>query len=127
MLIVLTVWRQSAMHAPPRFLLIASLMMALLARGQVTMCSTDADCLPASCCHATTCVHKTAVPATRSCSEQCQCVPFTLDCGGTCGCNSDHVCEAHVVSGPLLAAHAKPRKYGYTHVKAPKGSKGNKG
>lgn len=60
-------------------------------------CSTDADCVPEQCCHATTCI-----PASQKkvCNVMCtmECQPGTLDCGGSCTCESGK-CTAHYLTG----------------------------
>ena len=52
-------------------------------------CKVDADCQPSSCCHATHCV---AAHAQKDSCENtmcsAHCLPFTLDCGGTCKCTN---------------------------------------
>jgi hypothetical protein len=49
-------------------------------------CKTDADCVPAQCCHATSCVAKGAAPDCKAtmCTKECR--GGTLDCGGGCFC-----------------------------------------
>lgn len=50
-------------------------------------CETDADCVPAGCCHAAACVAQNNAP---DCSEtMCtmDCRFGTLDCGGNCLCH----------------------------------------
>ena len=49
-------------------------------------CKTDADCVPAQCCHATKCVPKSAAPDCEGvfCSQECR--PGSIDCGGRCIC-----------------------------------------
>ncbi len=44
-------------------------------------CQTDADCVPAQCCHPTSAVNKDFAPdcAGILCSQNCE--PNTLDCG----------------------------------------------
>ena len=50
-------------------------------------CSIDTDCVPSSCCHASSCVSKDKAP---SCSDSfctLECTPNTLDCNqGSCSC-----------------------------------------
>jgi hypothetical protein len=55
--------------------------------GGEQVCASNADCVPAECCHPTGCVVASAAPdcAAVSCSAECQ--PGTLDCGqGECQC-----------------------------------------
>mgnify|MGYP006929348154 CR=1 FL=1 len=57
-------------------------------------CSIDADCVKATCCHASSCVNIENAPDCSGiyCSQECQ--PGTLDCGqGSCGCVNKK-CEA---------------------------------
>ncbi len=51
-------------------------------------CSTDADCVPASCCHATACVAKADAPDCAAVMCTMNCEPNTMDCGGGCVCQS---------------------------------------
>ena len=51
-------------------------------------CSTDADCVPASCCHATACVPKGSAPDCAGVMCTMNCEPDTIDCGGGCVCQS---------------------------------------
>ena len=57
-------------------------------RASAGQCTANADCVPATCCHATACVAKgegpncSGVPCTRECRAG------TLDCGGGCVCRS---------------------------------------
>lgn len=49
-------------------------------------CQQDSECVPSSCCHATTCVPKNKTPDCKGmlCSMECS---GPLDCGaGHCGC-----------------------------------------
>jgi len=59
-------------------------------------CSTDADCVPAQCCHATDCVSEVEAPncAGMFCTEECR--GGTIDCGGGCSC-VDGKCNAYYV------------------------------
>lgn len=57
-------------------------------------CSTDADCVPASCCHPDDAVNKEHAPDCQGLLCTTECVPDTLDCGqGKAKCVSDS-CEA---------------------------------
>jgi hypothetical protein len=50
-------------------------------------CSTDLDCVPATCCHPRACVLRARAPRCDEvmCTQSCE--PDTLDCGGgSCGC-----------------------------------------
>jgi hypothetical protein len=60
-------------------------------------CKSDADCVPASCCHATACMSASkAKPCNMMCTQSCE--PGTLDCGGSCLCHDGH-CAAKLGSG----------------------------
>ena len=50
-------------------------------------CNSDFDCVPASCCHATTCVNKNQAPNCSRVACTMECRGNTLDCGeGSCSC-----------------------------------------
>lgn len=52
-----------------------------------TGCVVDADCAPANCCHATTCVSESEKPNCKGIYCTASCEPGTLDCGqGNCAC-----------------------------------------
>ncbi|MFW6051179.1 MAG: hypothetical protein ACODAU_08390 [Myxococcota bacterium] len=50
-------------------------------------CETDADCVPASCCHASACVAADDAPDCDGvfCTQECR--GGTIDCGGGCVCD----------------------------------------
>jgi putative hemolysin len=50
-------------------------------------CQTDSDCVPASCCHSTSCTNKASKSVCNLlCTQECR--PGTLDCGqASCVCN----------------------------------------
>ncbi len=55
--------------------------------SQEDVCSSDAECVPSSCCHPTSCVTKNKAPICTGirCTQVCS--PGSLDCGqGSCGC-----------------------------------------
>lgn len=60
------------------------------APGQVVMsdepCSSDDDCVKASCCHATACVAMANAPACNDVACTMDCQAGTMDCGGGCSC-----------------------------------------
>jgi hypothetical protein len=61
---------------------------------QYRECLTDADCIPASCCHPNSCVSKDKRPDCKGIFCTMECRPGTLDCGqGICRC-IDNKCEA---------------------------------
>jgi len=50
-------------------------------------CHTDADCVPASCCHPTSCVPRHQGPRCGGIFCTLECRPGTMDCGqGHCAC-----------------------------------------
>lgn len=51
-------------------------------------CSKDEDCVPASCCHPSTCVARSAAPDCKAVMCTMECRPATLDCGGSCLCQN---------------------------------------
>ena len=68
--------------------------------GDVQACASDADCVPAQCCHPTSCTLAGTAPdcSDVACTEECQ--GGTLDCGqGHCACQ-DGQCTA-VIDNPL--------------------------
>ena len=80
-----------------RWFLISLIIFAGCTTGGVE-CKTDADCVPAQCCHPTACVSQDQAPNCDEvfCSQVCE--PGTLDCGqGSCLCQQGK-CNA-VISG----------------------------
>ena len=58
------------------------------------VCTADADCVPAACCHAVDAVNKENAPDCRGVLCTAVCEPETLDCGqGEAKCVSGR-CEA---------------------------------
>jgi len=58
--------------------------------GDELICETDSDCVPASCCHANSCVNveNKADCSSMKCTLSCE--PGTLDCQqGKCVCEND--------------------------------------
>jgi hypothetical protein len=49
-------------------------------------CDEDSDCVKAQCCHAVDCVIKEKVPVCKATLCTMDCMPGTLDCGGSCAC-----------------------------------------
>ncbi|MBW2969812.1 hypothetical protein KY309_01770 [Candidatus Woesearchaeota archaeon] len=49
-------------------------------------CSTDGDCVPAECCHATACVPKSKAQNCDGVVCTLECRSGTIDCGGGCMC-----------------------------------------
>jgi len=64
-------------------------------------CRSDADCVPAQCCHPTTCVLRADAPDCSAVACTRHCAPDTMDCGGRCLCR-DGRCEAILAGHPPL-------------------------
>ena len=60
-------------------------------------CQKDSDCVPASCCHADSCVPISDKPVCKGVFCTSECAPGTIDCGGGCTCKKG-TCEAYYVS-----------------------------
>jgi len=60
----------------------------------ITKCNSNLDCVPASCCHATSCVLQTQAPSCSDTACTLECRGRTLDCGGSCSC-VNHTCSAN--------------------------------
>ncbi len=59
-------------------------------------CEKDSDCVPAQCCHPTSCVNKNYAPDCSGIFCTMECKPDTLDCGqGKCVCINNK-CEAEI-------------------------------
>ncbi|MDO8873517.1 MAG: hypothetical protein Q7V05_12440 [Methanoregula sp.] len=81
-------------------------------------CTTDADCVPAQCCHPASCVRQSAKPVCTDviCTMSCE---GPLDCGaGTCGCTNSRcsVIQARpttlsVVTKTSVTLTASPQRY----------------
>jgi len=56
------------------------------ADGPSSQCTANADCAPAQCCHATSCVAKSEAPDCKGAICTMDCRPGTMDCGGGCRC-----------------------------------------
>lgn len=56
--------------------------------GAAQQCSVDADCVPAGCCHPSTCVPVSEKPNCTDVMCTMNCQPGTLDCGGRCACEA---------------------------------------
>jgi hypothetical protein len=84
--------------APPADLPVASAVVpaAELVVSQ-DLCESDADCMPAACCHASACMSRDrGRPCAMMCTQVCQ--PGTIDCGGGCLCYKGH-CAAQLGNG----------------------------
>ncbi|MFO0650871.1 MAG: hypothetical protein U0326_31895 [Polyangiales bacterium] len=61
------------------------------AQTPATECATDADCVAATCCHATACVPSARAPVCGGMACTADCAPNSLDCNqGSCACVSGH-------------------------------------
>jgi|GEM_PF-1610390 len=49
-------------------------------------CSSDANCVPSDCTHASSCVTKSNAPKCEGVFGTSECRQGTLDCGGSCAC-----------------------------------------
>ena len=61
--------------------------ITLIEQGLASSCNADIECVPASCCHARSCVSVSEKPVCNGirCTQSCE--PDTLDCGqARCGC-----------------------------------------
>lgn len=60
-------------------------------------CSSDSDCVPSQCCHATSCINQDyKKPCNLLCTQECR--PGTLDCNkGSCQCVNNQ-CKAEINS-----------------------------
>jgi hypothetical protein len=68
-------------------------------------CTTDADCVPAQCCHPTSCVSQSSkTVCTMLCTMSCE---GPLDCGaGSCGCTNGR-CSVVSAQPPTLSVVTK--------------------
>lgn len=62
-------------------------------------CTTDADCVPAGCCHAAACVAQANAPDCTDVMCTADCQYGTLDCGGACLCHEGR-CAARLSQPP---------------------------
>jgi hypothetical protein len=73
-----------------KFILLFPLLILgtfLISGCTIRECNSNDDCVPAQCCHATSCVPRSQAPDCSDvvCTQECQ--PGTIDCGaGSCGC-----------------------------------------
>ncbi|HMJ10590.1 MAG TPA: hypothetical protein VK524_04240 [Polyangiaceae bacterium] len=51
-------------------------------------CSKDEDCVPAACCHPSSCVSRSRAPDCKAALCTMECRSGTLDCGGSCLCQN---------------------------------------
>jgi hypothetical protein len=72
-------------------------------------CTTDADCVPAECCHAKTCTSKDNAPDCSDMMCTLDCRAGTMDCGwGKCICK-DGQCAAEINPPPKPPIKADPK------------------
>lgn len=62
-------------------------------------CSSDADCVPASCCHPTSCVAAADAPDCKDTMCTMDCKADTMDCYGGCLCQ-EGMCAAKIWRPP---------------------------
>ena len=61
--------------------------------GNPLYCKMDEDCVPAQCCHPTSCINKDYKPDCSGIVCTMECAPNTMDCGqGKCVC-VDNTCQ----------------------------------
>ncbi len=65
-------------------------------------CTTDADCVPADCCHAAACVARERAPSCGDAVCTTECRYGTIDCGGGCLCHEGR-CAARLSAAPDLS------------------------
>lgn len=97
-------------HGLSRSALLLIVLLAACGEAPVAgapACRTDADCVKATCCHATACIVRDAAPDCAGVACTMECRPGTLDCGGSCACDGGS-CIARVPSPP--AADALPAR-----------------
>ncbi len=79
-------------------------------------CTSDADCIPAQCCHPSSCVRQTSRVCNAMCTQSCE---GPLDCGaGSCGCTNGRcsvvpalTTTPSVVTKTSLTLTASPQRY----------------
>ena len=68
-------------------LVIAIVVVVLFPQPSDAVCGTDADCVPAQCCHPVSCVPLEQKPDCTDILCTLECKPNTLDCSqGSCAC-----------------------------------------
>ncbi len=61
--------------------------MHVFLTSPIGTCGQDSNCVPASCCHADSCVFENESPDCEAITCTQECIPGTLDCGqGHCRC-----------------------------------------
>ncbi len=70
--------------------ILAVILMVISCTPAAQQCSTDQDCVPAQCCHATGAVNKANAPDCSGILCTMSCEPDSIDCGqGEIKCVSD--------------------------------------
>jgi hypothetical protein len=69
--------------------------------GTDVLCQSDADCVPAPCCHPTTCVALADAPDCADVVCTLECRGGTMDCYGGCACQAGR-CAARIWHPPLI-------------------------
>jgi hypothetical protein len=86
-------------------------------------CRTDEDCVPAGCCHPTSCVAAARRPVCEGVMCTMDCRPATLDCGGACLCQAGR-CAARLFgespSGSLVDGGAPDAQLAQDAAVAPR-------
>ena len=62
-------------------------------------CTTDSDCVPAQCCHATSVVNKQYSPDCEGVACTLDCSPGTLDCGYSIPVCANNRCAIETLGG----------------------------
>jgi hypothetical protein len=77
--------------------------------GSGGACTSDADCVPAECCHAKTCTSKDKAPDCTDMMCTLDCRAGTMDCGwGKCVCQNGQ-CAADIKPPPKPNIKADPK------------------
>lgn len=71
-------------------------------------CASDADCVPAECCHAAACVARERAPSCEDAMCSAECRYGTIDCGGGCLCYQGR-CAARLSEPPDLEVEEPAR------------------
>jgi len=61
----------------------------VVSKSVMKECDINHDCVPSACCHASSCVPKFSAQKCDGVFCTQQCVPGTLDCGGSCACENN--------------------------------------
>ena len=78
------------MKKPLILLIVLSTLIIGCAPQEPPECIANADCVPATCCHAAECVSKAKAPNCEGIFCSMECRPYTMDCGqGRCACENN--------------------------------------